>query len=263
MEPIDPADFPGFDPNAFTSFAQIQKEVEQFSKILGRLNIDITPGSPLEEMCLTLLGLEEKRRNAALISPMEDIRIALRPALGMHDLLRRVIRLHERQGFSNLEPHLRLLNSGTVAQNVAAPRDAVAAKIFELLMGLVCLEIGTDLELDGPIESYGDNPDVLITLDGRRWGFACKVLHGSSPITMFDRLEEGVRQIDSSRAEIGCTIINLKNQIDHDETWPIANPREYSQGIETPTFGMWRQYRISPRYFTGVGRPSPRRTLDG
>jgi hypothetical protein len=57
---------------------------------------------------------------------------------------------------------------------------------------------------------------------------------------MFDRLEEGVEQIDRSPAEIGCTIINLKNQIDHDETWPIVNPDEYIKGIETPTFGAWR-----------------------
>jgi len=80
----------------------------------------------------------------------------------------------------------------------------------------------------------------LITLDGRRWGFACKVLFGSSAITMFDRLEDGVRQIDRSPAEVGCTIINLKNQIDHDETWPMANPNEYKKGIKTPTFGAWR-----------------------
>src|SRR5437588_3673218 len=210
---IDSASFPGFDPGGFTSFAQVQKEVEKFATILRDLGIDIKPSSPLEEMCLTLLGIEEQKKNAALINPMEDIRILLRPALGLHDIIHRVIRLHRRDGFSNLLDHLRLLNSSTVAQNVAAPRDAIAAKIFELLMGLVCLEVGTKLELEGPVKSYGDNPDILIDLDGRRWGFACKVLSGSSPITMFDRLEEGVNQIEASPAEIGCTIINLKNQI--------------------------------------------------
>ena len=88
--------------------------------------------------------------------------------------------------------------------------------------------------------SYGDNPDILVDLGGKRWGFACKVLHGSSPITLFDRLEEGVNQIDASPAEIGCTIINLKNQIPHDETWPLGNAEQYANGTETPTFGAWR-----------------------
>ncbi len=237
---IDLASFRGFDPKNLISFAQIQKDVEEFVAILSGLGIDIKPGSPLEEMCLTLLGLEEQRKNATLINPMEDIRILLRPALGLQDLIRRILRLHHRAGFSNLLDHLRLLNSGTVAQNVATPRDAIAAKIFELLMGLVCLEVGTSLELEGPVKSYGDNPDILTDLDGQRWGFACKVLYGSSPITMFDRLEKGVHQIETSPAEIGCTIINLKNQIDHDETWPLGNPDEYANGTETPTFGAWR-----------------------
>jgi hypothetical protein len=239
MDPT-PDDFPGFDSRGFTSFARIQEEVEQFSQVLTSVGIDIEPGSPLEEMCLTLLSLEEKRRNDALIDRMEDIRVRLRPALGLHDLLRRVTRLHPRPSFPNLTPHLRLLNSSTVAQNVAAPRDAVAAKIFELLMALVCLDVGTDVELDGPVESYGDNPDILVTLAGRRWGFACKVLFGWSPITMFERLEDGIRQVERSPAEVGCTIINLKNQIEHDETWPLVNPEEHATGKQTPTFGAWR-----------------------
>jgi hypothetical protein len=246
-------DFVGsqFDPRGFTSFAQIQREVDEFSRILSRLGVDIAPGSPLEEMCLTLLGLEEKRKNPALIDPMEDIRVLLRPALGLHDLLRRILRLHKSVGFDNLIGHLQLLNSSTVAQNVSTPRDAIAAKIFELLMGLVCLEVGTNLSLDGPTRSYGDNPDILIDLDNQRWGFACKVLFGSSPITMFDRLEEGVKQIEASPAEIGCTIINLKNQIDHNETWPLANPEQYAKGEETPTFGAWRSIEY-PRDILGA-----------
>src|SRR5438876_10205466 len=127
-------------------------------------------------MSLTLLGLEEQRKNAELINPMEDIRILLRPALGLHDLIRRVIRLRRRAGFSKLIPHLQLLNSSSVAQNMAAPRDAVAAKIFELLMGLVCLEVGTNLELDALLPSYADNRDILIDFNARRWGIACNVV---------------------------------------------------------------------------------------
>jgi len=247
---IDSASFPGFDPKGFTSFARIQEEVEQFATILSGLGIDVKPGSPLEEMSLTLLGLEEQRKNAELINSMEDIRIVLRPALGLHDLIRRVIRLRRRAGFSKLTPHLQLLNSSSVAQNMAAPRDAVAAKIFELLMGLVCLEVGTNLELDGPLQSYGDNPDILIDFNGRRWGFACKVLFGCSAITLFDRLEEAVDQIEASPAEVGCTIINLKNQIDHNETWPLANPNDYKNGTETPIFGAWRSIEY-PRDILG------------
>ena len=242
-------DFPGFDPKGFTSFAQVQKEVEEFSKILSDFGIDIKQGSPLNEMCLTLLNLEEQRNNPALVDDKEDIRIAMRGALGLHDLIRRVVRLYPRNDFSKLVPHLRLLNSSIVAQNISAPGDAVAAKIFELLIGLVCLEAGTNLELDGPVESYGHNPDILVDLDGRRWGFACKVLYGSSAKTMFDRLKEGVRQIEVSPAEIGCTIINLKNQIDHEETWMLATPDD---DTTAPRFGAWRSIEEPRKMLSGL-----------
>jgi hypothetical protein len=107
---IDSASFPGFDPKGFTSFARIQEEVEQFATILSGVGIDIKPGSPLEEMTLTLLGLEEQRKNAELINSMEDIRILLRPALGLHDLIRRVIRLRRRAGFSTTMATVNRLN---------------------------------------------------------------------------------------------------------------------------------------------------------
>ena len=174
---------------------------------------------------------------------MEDLRIAYRPAFGLHDLIRRIVRLQNHSDFPVLVEHLRLLNTGTVAQNVAAPTDQVAAKIFELLIGLLCLEIGTDTRVDGPVHSYGDNPDILTRLNGRIWGFACKVLSGRSPKTMFDRLKEGIEQIETSPAEVGCVIINLKNQIDHDKTWPLLNADKFAAGKETPTYGSWTDYR--------------------
>ena len=128
-----------FDPRGLISYAQIQKEVDEFAQALARVWIDVQHGSPLEDMCLTLLGLEERRLNPALIDPAADIRVFLRPALGLHDIVRHVVRLQHKDGFSALVEHLRLLNSSTTAQNIAAPQDSVAAKIFELLVGLVCL----------------------------------------------------------------------------------------------------------------------------
>ena len=60
---------------------------------------------------------------------------------------------------------------------------------------------------------------------------------------MFERLEDGVRQIDDSPAQIGCTIINLKNQIDHEDTWILAKPEQYAEHADTPTFGAWRDVK--------------------
>ncbi len=230
-----------FDERDIISFEQIQRETEEFEAVLKRFKIEIVTGSPLEKMCFSLLELVQRKSTTQ--DTMEDLRVEYRPAFGLHDILRRVVRLHGRPDFPSLVDHLRLLNTGTVAQNIAAPIDQVAAKIFELLIGLVCVEIGTDTSLDGPVHSYGNNPDILTHLDGRLWGLACKVLSGRSPKTMFDRLKEGIDQIERSPAEIGCVIINLKNQIDHEKTWPLLNPKKYAAGEETPTYGSWADDR--------------------
>ncbi|HYR21479.1 MAG TPA: hypothetical protein VEP30_00965 [Chthoniobacterales bacterium] len=223
------------------SFEQVKSETEEFERVLKRFDIQIANGSPLEKMCSDLRDLESGKYTIG--DTMEDLRIRFRPAFGLHDLIRRIVRLQNQPDFPFLADHLRLLNKGTIAQNVVAPTDQVAAKIFELLIGLVCIEIGTETRLDGPLLSYGDNPDTLTRLDGRRWGFACKVLSGRSPKTMFDRLKEGIEQIENSPAEVGCVIINLKNQIDHEKMWPMLNAKKFAVGEETPTYGSWIDYR--------------------
>jgi hypothetical protein len=226
------------DPRDVWPFQQVRRETAEFESILARHGITIRAGSPLEGMCLSLLDVEQRSRG----DTMEDLRVAYRPAFGLYDLVRRVVRLRDHPEFTVLLDHLRLLNTGTIAQNIFAATDQVAAKIFELLIGLICLEVGAQTALDHPLTSYGDNPDILTTIEGRRWGFACKVLSGRSPITVFDRIEEGIHQIQVSPAEIGAVIINLKNVIDHDQMWPLLNAADYAAGRDTPTYASWPSY---------------------
>jgi len=240
VDVMDAASLGHLHPRAFTSFEEVSREVEKFEQVLASNGITIVPGSALEAMTYHLLELQRRRANPDTIDPWEDIRQAFRPALGLHDLIRRILRVRQSPDFPRLIPHLRLLNRGTVAQNVSAPTDQVSAKIFELLIALVAIETGANATLDDPDHSAGDNPDVLVTFAGKRWGFACKVLGGTSPLTLYDRLEEGIRQIEDSEAEIGCVVFSMKNQIDHDLTWPLMNPVEYRKRLETPTFGAWR-----------------------
>jgi len=227
------------DPRDVWSLEQVRRETAEFERILARHGITIRSRSPLEGMCLSLLELEQRSRGHT----MEDLRVSYRPALGLYDLVRRIVRLRDHPEFTVLVDHLRLLNTGTIAQNILAATDQVAAKIFELLIGLICLEVGDQTVLDHPVTSYGDNPDILTTIDGSRWGFACKVLSGQSPITVFDRIEEGIEQIEASPAEIGAVIVNLKNVIDHDRTWPLLNPAEYAARKDTPTYASWASYQ--------------------
>jgi len=45
-------------------------------------------------------------------------------------------------------------------------------KMFELLIALAAMNMGTGLELDHPTKSSrGTNPDVIVTINGQRWAF--------------------------------------------------------------------------------------------
>jgi hypothetical protein len=102
------------------------------------------------------------------------------------------------------------------------------------------LDIGTNVVLDPPDRSKGDNPDVLVTLDGKRWGFAGKTSYGASAKALFDNLKKGVDQIQRSPAEIGCVGVNLRRFIDLDVYWSVVNAAEYKAGGE-PIFAAFSE----------------------
>jgi len=153
--------------------------------------------------------------------------------------LTKAVRLQNHPAFVQFRPHLELLNHGTVAQHkrLRACEEATN-KIFELLFALVLLDIGRDLVLDPPDLAKGDNPDILVTLGKQRWGFACKTVYGQSGKTFFDNLKKGVEQVEVSEAQVGCAMVNFRNQLDHEPFWPLLNKDDYQAGAE-PVFGAF------------------------
>jgi hypothetical protein len=223
-----------------TSYGEAQQLVHDFEGVLKGCGLIIQQGSLLENVCLSILDFQDKYRGVTPLNLRDDIRPVYSNALGLIDIVKRVNLLCSHRDFQNLVPHLRLMNTSSVAQNVRAIGDDGSNKLFELFMALVNLDIGKDVLIDDPGCATGRNPDVLSTFDGVCWGFACKVLNSVnfSPLSMFDNLKKGIDQIQNSPAEVGCVVFNFKNVIDHDVMWPITNPEEVRAGGE-PKFAAW------------------------
>ena len=219
------------------TFEEIETLVDKFELVLNQHGVTIESGSDLEAACLSVLEVLVKRQELNLRNPHEDIRAILTEVLGIWTFLTKTVRLKDHPNFNQFVPHLKLLNKGTVVQNkrLRAPEEA-ANKIFELLFAMVLLDVGKDLVLDHPSLGKGDNPDILVTMDNQRWGFACKVVNGLSGKTFFDNLKKGVEQVERSVADIGCVVVNFRNLLDHEAAWPILNPIEYHNGAD-PVFG--------------------------
>lgn len=227
------------DPRDLTSFVDARNYVHEFEEILSGWNISIEPGSELESVCLLVQDMEDRRQGKSKIDPMEDIRSSFRRACGLIEFVRTFVNQNDIRELKDFIPHIKLLNDAksAAAQNVRVLSDDSSNKIFELYVALICLRIGKNVELAPPEDSTGDNPDVLADIEGRKWGFACKVMNcNPNSLTLFDRWEEAAKQIQKSPADIGCTFFNLRNWIDHDIVWPILNPSEYQEGKE-PIYG--------------------------
>ena len=182
-----------------------------------------------------------KNQNPHICNPQEDIRHEFREVLGIWVFLRQIVRLNDHVCFAQFAPHLALLNKGTVIQNTRVPLCQEATnKIFELLFGLALLDLSDEVVLDHSSSAKGDNPDVLATIDGQCWGFACKTLYGSSGKTLYDNVKKGVEQIEAApKAQVGTVIMNFRNIINHEKCWSILNEDEYRNGAE-PIFSSYK-----------------------
>lgn len=153
--------------------------------------------------------------------PSADLRAQARQAMGIFDLAAKTNEVANHRDFPNLCAHFRLvLRESALVQSVSSGvLDQTADKMFELLVGLTVMQIGTDVVLDDPEHSRGDNPDVIATVRGRRWGFACKVLHSSNVKTYADTVKKGLEQIRDSEAETGLVLVSLKEHVAYNSFW--------------------------------------------
>jgi hypothetical protein len=205
-----------------TSYLDNEHLVDRFEALLGRYGIAIAIGSELERVCLEVRHLLDLN-SQPLEASNKDLRGPLRDALGLHHFAKMVFKSETQSGFGEILAHLKLLNRGSALQNTRSKaNDQASNKLFELLVGMAALSIAnTTVELDHPDHSKGDNPDVLVTLNSRTWGLACKVPNGSSDMSLFENIEKGVEQIENSKATRGAVVINFKNTIPHDDIFPI------------------------------------------
>jgi hypothetical protein len=215
-------------PDTYT-FAHARELTFRFESLLKSVGITIRSSSVLERLCLNTIDLCEKHEHPELRPGNSvDLRPSYREMVGLYDFLVKLVAAGTHPDFPQLLPHLRLLNEGNPLQSVnTSVLDQENNKLFELYVAALCLGIPvTDLTVDDPHSPSGDNPDVLATYDGKRWGLACKALHSSAPKTIMDAIRKAVDQIERSGAQSGFPVLTAKNIIPHDEIWPVRKESE-------------------------------------
>lgn len=221
---------------------------DRFLALLHKYGIQPPTGcSTLQDELLSLTQLVEVMKNPSLAAQPDQAGI-LRSAAAVHDLAAKVLAVEHLPDFQGFLPHLRLIGetkvrTDSLAQNATSRQDDDTVRKFaELYIGCLAAHIGTNVVLDSPTNSAGDNPDVMFTLqqcDERkppeRWALAIKTISSRQGQTIFERIKEGALQIDAPRcnADHGMVIINAKSALDHDALWNtrFANLQSAIAGI--------------------------------
>jgi hypothetical protein len=222
------------------SFADAEDLVQQFRDLLARHGIKLCDDSDLGVACGAMTSILLKHWDSALRDPRADIREEFRDALAVHALVHNALGAAQHPDFAQLLDHFGELAKGGVRQNQwTNVLDRIAPKVFELLIALAAMNMGTGLELDHPTKSSrGTNPDVIVTIDGQRWAFACKMLNTFAPgapakvRAYFDNILDGVRQINNATVDHGMVVVSMKNVIDHERAWPLRNAEAFKHGAE-------------------------------
>jgi hypothetical protein len=78
------------------------------------------------------------------------------------------------------------------------------------------MSIGLSIEIDHPVRSKGANPDVISISEHGARGYALKTVRAKSAQTVFERIAEGVNQIERAPVANGMVVLNVTPRIDHE-----------------------------------------------
>lgn len=162
-----------------------------------------------------------------------DARSVVSQAMGFVDLAGKVAAVENHVDFPQLLSHLKMLAGTTVVQNApSVVTDGDANKVIELYIAALAMTAGSNISLDDPNHSKGDNPDVMLDFRGKRWALALKTLHSRKPQTLFDNIKKASDQIEASAADHGLVVLNVKNELDYGALWPSASSSQPEEMVK-------------------------------
>lgn len=213
-------------------FSKLESAGDELEVLLNEHGIQIPPKSVLEDIALAVPRYRAMHNREITVEPTADFRDEHRRMLGFADFAMKILSVREHADFEQLVPHLRLLGdpeklATDPSQNAPTdPSDQHSHKLFELLIAIGAMRIGSNIRLDHPRVSTGDNPDITFEFEGERWGLPCKVIHSPDRRRYRASVATAIGQIERSPVERGLVMINLKNLFPHDELTPFARESE-------------------------------------
>lgn len=219
----------------YIAFAAADSICDDFEALLKQNKIAVPVGSGLESEFLSIVDLFEILKNPNAVIDINCQMKSLRTASGIHDLAAKVLSTRNLPEFKQFIPHLEMIGdakigSGFIGQNSKGSiLNDMPRKMAELYIGCLAAHVGKNVQLDHPINSTGNNPDVMFEYPCdsdspvRTWALSIKTIATQQGQTIYERIKEGAGQINSPlcNADIGMVVINTKDAIDQEA---LLNP---------------------------------------
>jgi len=218
-------------------FDTSEQLIFDFETLLKDNGLVIKKDSDLEKISFAILETNSKHKKEIIHDNSIDIRDLFSDVAGLVDIVGKIVKNKTHPDFKQLLPHLEVLNKAGTAVLTTKSKitDDGNNKLMELYIALLCMRFATNIKLDDPNNSKGDNPDIMFTYRNNEWAIACKALHSAKEKTLYDTIEKGTEQINRSNADKGLVVVNFKNIIDRNQIWPLLNEEEFKKG-EEPIF---------------------------
>lgn len=195
--------------------------VDAFEELLASKDISIPAHATTGASMLSLFQILKRIKAGSAISH-NNLRKENTAGAAVHDLAAKVLAVQKHPDFDMLIPHLQMLASGAV--HLTQERQYESADTYNKLIELywACLLMATDLriQLDHPLHSVGDNPDVIAFRDDMSRAYAFKTIRSRHTQSLFDHLNVGVDQIERCAADEGIVVFNLTPYILDLDPWP-------------------------------------------
>lgn len=205
------------------SLQRFAEDAAALKALLQGASIRCVSGSPLSD------AIDAAKQIAKGASPDEGpIRAA--QVAGAAYLGRLVLAAEKTNQLKVVQKHLKYL-----ADPKANPLPTVAAKNLQARNMVFELEVACLAAHAGFTIAMADEPDVSIT-DSPSWDIACKAIESPNPVTIGDRVEEGIEQVLHFNNDYGLVVFGVTNRVGHEHFLPLLDPDDNVWGSYT-SFG--------------------------
>ncbi|GMM61492.1 hypothetical protein [Novosphingobium pituita] len=152
----------------------------------------------------------------------DEMRRDYTAGLAVHDLAAKVLAVKDHQDFKTLIPHLEMLSKGAVHLTQEPPANSdVYNKLVEVYWATLLMASGTNVDLDHPKSSKGDNPDVIaLERSQPARAYAFKTVRSAHTQNLYEHIIKGVDQIEKCPAPEGIVAFNLTPRLLDAGLWP-------------------------------------------